>query len=96
MDRNLSPVLRPLCRTHWFYTPMTFATVPSAWRYSPQSAALRPCLAISFPRMCGSSFLLHEAQIADNGKQPLSDRRFGVAGKIEKSIKFIPVGLHLR
>ena len=47
-------------------------------------------------RMCGSLFLLHEAQIADNGEQPLSDGRFGVAGKVEKSIEFILVRLHLR
>ncbi len=48
------------------------------------------------PRMRGSSFLLHEAQIADNGEQPLSDSCFGVAGEIEKSIKFVLVRLHLR
>ena len=49
-----------------------------------------------FPRMCGSLFFLHEAQIADNSKQPLSDGRFGVAGKIEKRIQCILVRLHLR
>ncbi len=51
---------------------------------------------LACPAMCGSLFLLHEAQIADNGEQPLSDGGFGVAGKIEKSIKFILVRLHLR
>ena len=50
---------------------------------------------LGFPRMCGSLFFLH-AQIADNGEQPLSDGRFGVAGKIEKRIQFILVRLHLR
>jgi len=47
-------------------------------------------------RRLADLFLLHEAQIADNGEQPLSDGRFGVAGKIEKRIKFILVRLHLR
>ncbi len=47
------------------------------------------------PRLCRSLFLLQEAQIADNGEQPLSDGRFGVAGKIEESIKFILVRLQL-
>jgi hypothetical protein len=49
-----------------------------------------------FPRVCGSSFLLYEAQIADDGKQPLSGRRFGGAGKIKKRIEFILVPIHLR
>ena len=48
------------------------------------------------PRTCRSLFLLHEAQIADNGEQLLSDGCFGAAGKIEKGIKFILVRLHLR
>ena len=48
------------------------------------------------PRTCRSLFLLHEAQIADNGEQLLSDGCFGAARKIEKGIKFILVRLHLR
>jgi hypothetical protein len=47
-------------------------------------------------RLCGSLFFLHQAQIADDGEQPLSDGRFGIAGKIEKRIKFVLVALHLR
>src|SRR5215469_8353421 len=46
--------------------------------------------------MCGSLFLLYEAQIADDGEQSLSDGRFGIAGKIEKGIKFSLVRFHLR
>jgi hypothetical protein len=49
-----------------------------------------------FPRVCGSSFLLYEAQIADDGEQPLSGGRFGGARKIKKRIKFILVPIHLR
>jgi hypothetical protein len=61
-------------------------------------AAMRRILAeqTGFPRMCGSLFLLYEAQIADDGEQPLSGGRFGGAGKIKKRIKFILVPIHLR
>jgi len=49
-----------------------------------------------FAPVCGSLFLLYQAQIADDGEQPLSDGGFGVAGEIEKRIEFILVWLHLR
>ena len=58
--------------------------------------ASEPAGPLRYPHKSADLFLLYEAQIADNGEQPLSDGRFGIAGKIEKRIKFILVPLHLR
>ena len=51
---------------------------------------------LRYPHKSADLFLLYEAQIADNGEQPLSNGRFGIAGKIKKRIKFILVRFHLR
>jgi hypothetical protein len=75
---------------------------PDRYLQKPWPRTSAPASACTFEReqaglaVCESLFLLHEAQIAHDGEQPFSDRRFGVAGKIKKRIKFILVPPHLR
>jgi hypothetical protein len=91
--RRLTPPLTTIrqCVTH--VSRLTSSGIGDI-RHDPQRLILAEQLGL--PRMCGSLFLLYEAQIADDGEQPLSVGRFGSAGKIEKRIKFILVPVHLR
>ena len=44
MGRSPIPFSPLFVALHWFYTPMTFATAPAAWRYLPRSFAPHLCL----------------------------------------------------